>query len=152
MVISNSADGSPASLPGLHTRNPPPRTQLTPAEICVTRVCKFTFKHLPNCSEIIHKVSGPCLVRQKNIMWGGAVPQFSLIHILRVYAKVDDHRTNPSGKELCVLTKAQLLWLETCKQEYASAFEGKGVRVKSVVTLCTHFDWSKCLAVQMNCT
>ena len=28
----------------------------------------------------------------------------------------------------------------------------KGVMVKSVFTLCTHFAWPKCLAVQMNCT
>jgi hypothetical protein len=41
---------------------------------------------------------------------------------------------------------------QTCKQEYASTFEGRGVSVKSVVTLCTHFAQSKCLAVQMNCT
>jgi hypothetical protein len=41
---------------------------------------------------------------------------------------------------------------QTCKQEYVLAFEGKRVRVNPVVTLCTHFDCPKYLAVQMNCT
>ena len=45
-----------------------------------------------------------------------------------------------------------MIGTQTCKEEYASTFEGKGVRVKSVVTLCTHLARPKCSAVQMNCS